>query len=209
MSLISTKSNYYHIEDPAQLELLASPVRQDILDSLESMGPSSVSELSQAVGLPADALYYHVNKLLAVGLVLERGTRASERRDETVFSLPARRIRLRYDPANPEQASSANKIVSSMLRTGGRDFEAGLQSESAVATGPGRNLWGARLKGWLSASQLREVNDLLEQLHVAFHSGGPGADSTLCALTWSMAPVAAQPVRRQPRDTPRPKVRRK
>ena len=200
MSSISTKERFYYIESPAQLELLASAVRQDILDCLEYLGPSSVSELSQTVGLSADALYYHINKLVAVGLIEERGTRPSDRRDETVFALPSTRIRLRYDPANPEQAHFVKRIVNSMLRTGGRDFEAGLKSAAAVADGAGRNLWGGRLKGWLNATQLREVNVLLDRLHDLFHAGGPGADRTLCALTWSMAPVAAQPVRRQPKD---------
>jgi DNA-binding transcriptional ArsR family regulator len=196
MRNISPKSRYYEIEDPDQLELLASPVRQDILDHLEAMGPSSVTELSGSIGLPADALYYHVRKLLAVGLLVEQGTRPGGRRDETVFALPSRSIRLRYDPADPEQARSVGKIASAMLRSGDRDFQAGLRSERAVADGRGRNLWPARVKGWLDAGQLREVNELLSRLHDIFHAAGPGDDRTLCALTWCMAPVAAQPVRR-------------
>jgi DNA-binding transcriptional ArsR family regulator len=196
MAHISSKRRCYEIEDPAQLELLASPVRQDILDHLEAMGPSSVTELSRSVGLPADALYYHVRKLLAVGLLVERGTRPGDRRDETVFALPSPAIRLRYDPADADQALSVGKIASAMLRSSDRDFQAGLRSEKAVAEGRGRNLWSARVKGWLDAGQLREVNELLNRLHSVFHAAGPGDDRTLCALTWSMAPVAAQPVRR-------------
>jgi len=197
---ISTKARCYYIEDPVQLELIASPMRQDILDHLEGMGPSSVNELSQAVGLPADALYYHIKKLVAVGLIVERGTRPSDRRDETVFALPSRKIQLRYDPADREQAQSVNRIASAMLRSSGRDFEAGLKSEHAIAEGNARNLWAARVKGWLSASQLREANKLLNQLHGIFHEAGPGDDRTLCSLTWGLAPVAAQPVRRTTKE---------
>lgn len=199
MSRISTKAQYHYIEKADQLELLASPVRQDILDSLESMGPSSVSELALAVGLSADSLYYHVKKLAAAELIVERGTRPSDRRDESVYSLPSSRIRLRYDPKHPEQARAAGKIVNAMLRTGGRDFQAGLNSDRAVADGAQRNLWGARLKGWLDAGQLRKVNNLLEQLHDVFNASAANPDKTLCALTWSMAPVEAKPVRRQTR----------
>jgi len=198
---ISAKSPCYYIEDPAQLEVIASPVRQDILDHLETMGPSSVNELSQAVGLAADALYYHIKKLVAVRLIVERGTRPSDRRDETVFALPSRTIRLRYDPANPEQARCVNRITSAMLRSSARDFEAALSSENAIAKGDGRNLWAARVKGWITASQLREVNTLLNRLHGIFHAAGPGDDKTLCSMTWSMAPVAAQPVRRSSKET--------
>lgn len=199
MSRISTKAPYFYIEKADQLQLLASPVRQEILDCLESMGPSSVGELARAVGLAADSLYYHVRKLAAVGLIVERGRRPSDRRDESVFALPSPRIRLRYDPKHPEQARAVGKIVGAMLRTSMRDFDSGLASERAVAHGAERNLWGARLKGWLDGAQLRRVNELLEELHDVFNAGGPGADKTLCALTWSMAPVEAQPVRRQAR----------
>jgi len=199
MSIISTNNRSYFIEKPSQLALIASAVRQDILDSLESIGPSSVSELSRAVGLPADALYYHIRKLLKVGLVVEHGTRPSERRDERVLALPARKIQLHYDNQNRKQAQLVRKIVSSMLRTADRDFEAGLDSPSAVAHGPRRNLWGARLKGWLDADQLAEANDLLERLRDLFHERGPDDDTTLCAITWTVTPVEAQQVRRQSR----------
>ena len=197
---ISTKSRYYLIEKPAQLELIASPVRQDILDHLEAMGPSSVSELSRAVGLAADALYYHIKKLTKVGLVVEHGTRPSDRRDETVFALPSSRIRLRYDTADPEQARSVKRIANAMLRSSARDFEAGLKSAEAIAEGEGRNLWPARVKGWLSESQLREVNTLLVRLHDVFHAAEPDDDRTLCSLTWCMAPVTAQPLRRSSKE---------
>jgi len=208
MSRISTKEQYYYIEKADQLELLASPVRQNILDSLESMGPSSVTELARAVGLSADSLYYHVKKLTTAGLIVESGTRPSDRRDESVYSLPSSRIRLRYNPKKREQARAAGKIVNAMLRTGGRDFQAGLDSNEAVADGAQRNLWGARLKGWLDAGQLREVNKLLEQLHDVFNASAPNPDKTLCALTWSMAPVEAQPVRRPAKETPHRRTRK-
>jgi DNA-binding transcriptional ArsR family regulator len=200
MTYISTNTKIYYIEKPDQLELLVSPVRQDILDSLESMGPSSVFELSRAIGLSADALYYHMKKLVAVGLILEHSTRPSDRRDESIFALPARTMRLRYDPANSAQTQSVSKIVNSMLRSAGRDFQTGMDNDAAVTNGPCRNLWGARLKGWLSQNQISEVNDLLHQLYDVFHASGPSDDKTLCALTWNITPIDAQPVRRQSKD---------
>src|SRR3954463_6659873 len=59
------------IADARQIRALASPIRQDILDAVTAIGPCSVAQLAVALGKPADGLYYHIRRLLDVGLLME------------------------------------------------------------------------------------------------------------------------------------------
>ncbi|SDR32280.1 helix-turn-helix domain-containing protein [Thermostaphylospora chromogena] len=53
---------------------LADPTRIRIFDAL-SAGPSTVSELAERLGLPADRLYYHLDRLEEGGIVRLRAIR--------------------------------------------------------------------------------------------------------------------------------------
>src|SRR5262245_35684610 len=80
---------------PTQLRLLASPVRQEIVDVLESAGARSVAELGALLGRPADALYHHLRRLVAVGLV-EVERRQVGRHAFAVYDLRERPVRISY-----------------------------------------------------------------------------------------------------------------
>ena len=54
-------------------------------------------------------------------------------------------------PAAPEGAAPQDGGEGARSEEIARDFAAGLKSEAAVTEGAERNLWGARLKGWLDA----------------------------------------------------------
>ena len=178
------------IREPEQLESLVSPVRQDILDSLLSSEGMSVRELAGQLGLRPSALYYHLDELEAVGLV-SRGSRARpDGRTEAVFSAPRDRRQIEYLPDDLENRELVVRIVRSILRLADRDFERGFDHPAAAASGPKRNLWGARGKAWLSAEDLRRVNELLAELSAIFDRTSGPEGRTLCALTWVLTPVA-------------------
>lgn len=151
----------YIVRRPAQVAALASPVRQEIVDAMCAIGPCSVAELAALLGRPADALYYHVRALLRVGLLIDRGTRPAGRRAEAVYDVPARRMRLRYEPANRRAIARA---VASMLRVAERDFRAALRSSDARLSGDLRDVWAGRVRGWLTDEQVEEANRLLTRL---------------------------------------------
>ena len=64
------RANTHEATDPRQLETIANPRRQDMLARLSASGPLSMRELADQVGARPTALYHHLEKLLAVGLVL-------------------------------------------------------------------------------------------------------------------------------------------
>ena len=67
-------------------------------------------------------------------------------------------------------------------------------------SGPRRQLWAARNKGWVSPSDLEEVNRLLERLcSLTSRPRGKGRD-LLVSLAFVLAPSARKPKRRSSSD---------
>lgn len=194
MTKLSTQQDC-RIGDVQQLRLLRSPVRQDILDSLSASGPATIAELATALGLPADALYYHMRKLVKAELVRVDGE-AEEARGAATYALPAGRMLLDYD-AEPEGRAAIAEVISAALRSGARDFAAALESPVAVTRGPGRTLRGGRARGWLSPEDIEEVNTLLERLWEIFRGSGPGEDRQLLSFSCALSPIEARPPRRE------------
>jgi DNA-binding Lrp family transcriptional regulator len=188
----------YLITEPEQLKCLASAVRQEIVDTVQSLGECSIADIATALGRPADGLYYHVRELLKAGLLLKHGTARNNRREEAIYTTPARdgSLQLRYELGDPVARKRIRRIVDSMLHTAARDFADGFESGLATVEGRHRNLWAGRTKGWLDMDDLREVNELLERLSELMDRSRSPERRNLLVLSWALAPVVAQPLRR-------------
>lgn len=188
----------YRITGPKQLACLASAVRQEIVDTVQSLGKCSIADIARSLGRPADGLYYHVRELLRVGLLLEHGVARNGRREEAIYTTAdARRpMQIEYRLDDPANRKRIGKIVDGMLNTARQDFAAGAESGHATVGGKRRNLWAARNKGWLNADELAQVNELLQRLAELLSRPKSPDRRKLHVLTWIIAPVDAQPPRR-------------
>lgn len=193
MKSISTTGEY-RIANVDQIRLLQSTVRQDILDSLMASGSATIADLAAALGLPADALYYHIRKLVAAGLVQPEGT-DDQARGATRYVLPAERMRLEYD-LEPEGRAAVADVISAALRSAARDFSAALEGGEAETRGANRNLLGGRVRGWLAPEDVREVNGLLERIWEIFRESRRGANRSLMSFSCALSPMEARPPRR-------------
>src|SRR3954462_6760860 len=117
--MAQTKRARGAVEDAREIELLASPTRIELVDTLEALGgEASVAELAAQLGRPADGLYYHLRQLAEGGLLIEEAT-ASGRRYRT--RTPAgERLRLRYKPGKTAKAKAGGGVATSVLRISGR-----------------------------------------------------------------------------------------
>jgi len=167
---------------------MISPLRQEMVDVFETLGPSSVREVARAMGVAPDALYYHIKQLSAVGLLREVAVRPGTTKAEVVYDIPGP-IRLEYDPHDPVNVKLVGKLTESLIRLANRDVKAGLAGGKARTRGDERNLWAVRGKVWLSLSELRELNRVLERLRHRFRGAPAGDDRTAYALTLVLAPV--------------------
>jgi DNA-binding transcriptional ArsR family regulator len=89
ISLVSTSADL-RIEDPAVLAALYDPLRYRLFRLLET--PRSVAELAVEAGMPANRLYYHLRRLVDVGLVRQVDARANGRHTERIYGRAAARI---------------------------------------------------------------------------------------------------------------------
>lgn len=159
------------IAEPRQIRALASPIRQDILDTVTAIGPCSVADVARALDRPADGLYYHVRLLVRVRLL--KATNGSERADrgELRLDVPRKAMYLRYDPADPRNRTAILRVITAQLRSAERTFRRGFHPGLAVVDGPRRNLWAGRARGALSPRDLEEANRLLGRLTRLMRAG--------------------------------------
>jgi hypothetical protein len=194
------------ITDLAQIRGLASPIRQEIVDAVTAMGPVSVATLARSLGRAPNALYFHIQKLERLGLLVRceetaigtppqsrsRATRAAtgRGRPSTSYDVPGRPMMLAYQPGQSRTRAPMGKLVRSMLSSAGRSFVRAYRPDVAVVDGPDRNLWASRSKRMLSPRELRQVNTHLRALVAILNQPKPASrgKGRLVELTFVLTP---------------------
>lgn len=187
----------YRIRSTAQLRALNSPVRQEIIDALVAAGPCSIADLAGYVGRAPDSLYFHIRRLLKVGLLIELDPRKTGRHIAAIYDVPGHPVVIDYTSPVPDRAIYT--VISGAIRLGMRDLQRGFSSPQAVREGPLRNLRGGRVKGWVGKREIRTLNRLLEQMFDTVRRGRPGKGRHPQTFTFAFTPV--RPSRRAPKAT--------
>jgi len=185
------------IDDPKRIRVLASPVRHEIVDTLSALGgTATVARLAEHLGRHADGLYYHLRLLKKSGLVEELSSGDGER----VFRLAGSGkapLRLAYRVERGGNGSALETYARGLLKVAQRDFTQALATPGVVASGPRRQLWAARNKGWVSGEDLAEVNSLLERLCTLTSQKLDANREELVSFAFVLAPLSRRPRRRQ------------
>ncbi|WP_324699286.1 ArsR/SmtB family transcription factor [Novosphingobium aerophilum] len=185
------------LTDPAMIRLLSSPMRQELMDTLAAIGgEASVATLAEELGRPADGLYYHLRALAAAGLICEVPADDNGDRRYRLASHDGGPIRLAYDLRPNGNAAELRNFAHGLMQIAERDFQDALGRVNAVVSGPKRELWASRNKGWLSDSDLTEVNTLLERLSELTSQPKDEGKNHLVSLVFSLAPIDPRPKRR-------------
>jgi hypothetical protein len=148
-----------------------------------------VRELATELRVPADALYYHVRKLLGADLLVQCGTRTAGRRHEALYDVPGFSMKLRYDITDPRKGRAIGRVIASMLRVATRDYRSVFATDLAVTTGRYRNLWARRRKAWVTSDQLEELNRLVRCIDEILGNSEAGEGKRLIAHTLVVAGV--------------------
>ena len=157
-------SEVYYIREPRQLAVLVSVRRGEIVDCLAGTGPATIKEIAAALGMRASALYHHFQLLEEVGLVVDAGTRLEQGKPARLYRTPGVQMRWGIGLLDPEHAATWHKLNAAQCRQSERDFQRGLESEAAVAEGPGKNLRTFRIVGRPDAATLAAINHHLDQI---------------------------------------------
>lgn len=182
----------FEIRNVRQIRLLASPVRQAIIDALESSGPQSVAELGTMLGFAPDALYHHLRELVRGGLIIAERKPGGRGKRCAVFTVKAMGTRLRYDPANRQNRRAISGVAATTLRDASRAFAEALRHRPVVS-GRRRELWIGRRIGWLTQRELKQLNAKLHEIVNLVGRAAPKRDRTkLYALTFALSPFGSR-----------------
>ncbi len=189
------ESPSYIIRRPEQIRAIASPVRQEILDTVQALGSATIADMARELGRPADALYYHVRVLENVELLIPHDESTASRRSAVVYRTPAGDglLRLHYDADDPENRDAVTGAISALLRISERDFRNGFRSDLATCEGPDRNLWAGRTKAWLSDEDVQAARELIVSLVEIFSRPKRPGSNRLHVMSFTLAPVEPSP----------------
>lgn len=193
MSVPTRKVRAHWVRESARIAALGSLVRQRIMDRLEAIGPASVRELADELGVAPDRLYYHVRALETHGHVAVAGDRGEGRNREVLYDLVHRRWHIAYDLDDADNAAAIRKLTAAMVRQAQRDFDAGFTHPDAEVAGPARNLWSLRLEASLTSAELRELNRhlraIVDLLRRSDRRRSRRRGGHLISLSWLLAPL--------------------
>jgi len=187
------------IEDELALAALVSTVRQEIVDTIEALGAdAAVADIAAQLGRPADGIYYHLRRLVDSGVLCEGDDPGDGRgRRYTTAAQRGKRVRLKYGRGSRANNATVARVVGGLLRTAERDFGRALRSGTAEGAGASRDLWASRLKGWVGAAELREINRHLRRLGELLQQPRDPKRNNLITLAWVLAPIDDRPLRRE------------
>jgi len=169
------------------LQTLASPLRMDLLQAFTPEENLTVQEIAERVGKSQSSLYYHIRKLVEIGVLVEVERRLKGRRYESVYRIAAERIEIEADPASSVQKELVSRLVSSILRKVAREFqsalEAGALSEEEAAQ------VGRRQRAWLSEADVSQINTHLDRIEKICAKGRPSEGRRLHSILNLVIPL--------------------
>ncbi len=180
------------ISDPDLVEVLVSPIRQEIVDAAAGLGPFSASELAKVLGRRPDSLYYHLRRLEEAGLLKHIETRETSGRPEVIYALPARYVRLDLKSPRINKGGVISKMVGAMLRLTSRQYTKAVDDEEAQLTGQLRNCYAARTTGWLEDDDVALMNHLIDEMNELLSRGRRRRTGRLHALTLALVPIKSE-----------------
>lgn len=184
----ATRPTTYWIDKPEQIRALASPLRHEIGDRLAAHGAMTVADLARALGKRPTAVYHHLKKLEAVGLVREREETGERGRPAVLYETVAPRMRLARAGRLEKNRRPLARAGAAAATQAARDYAAGFQAPHWRLEGPGRNHWFFRVVANPSPARLERMNRLLNELAELVWEPDPNPGPTM-SVAWFLSPV--------------------
>jgi hypothetical protein len=139
---------------------ILSPVRREILESMQQLGPCPIADVATACGRPADGLYRHVRILVKAGFLVDAGVRKGKRNAERLFDAAA------DDFAAPrlQRGSSASEretvalTAEALTKSVARSMRASAVSGRLECAAGSRNFSIMHHLSWLTPRRFAEVH---------------------------------------------------
>ncbi len=143
----------------AQLECLSSPARVQLFEALQHLDGASAAELAAELGRSVHSLYYHLKGLQAVELIRVRELRRVAKRDEAIYEVSSKRLRLDRTQSDQAYNNGLIKTVRAMLRKAEAEHRSARE-----ACSPSELFSVLRLQANLSSADFLELRKRVESL---------------------------------------------
>ncbi len=180
---------------PEQMRVLIAPARVEILEAIQAHGPQTAADLAERLGKAPDRLYYHLKKLVKIGVLVEQGPRevAAPGRNGAVYAVAAKGgIGMELDPSSRAERAVWARGARTVLRQVTREIERALDSGDVRTSGKRPNLALSRTKAWLTDADLVAVNRHLLAIENLLRKRSARGAGRLHALTISLSPLEEQ-----------------
>jgi len=183
-----------------QKRAIASPLRMELIGLFVDREALSVAEIAERMGRPASAIHYHVGVLLEAGLLVRSGERREGRRREALYRPAADLFRMEHSRKSKEPGTPAPvRTMAAAFRMAEREMTAALSDPTVKASGPHRNILGARMHARLSKKDLAELNRHLRAIEKMLtdiaKNPKPSAGDQFVSLTLALLPLRNREVR--------------
>ncbi len=115
------------VDKAKQWEALLSPVRLEVVETLELFGPGSIAEVAAELERTPHSLYHHFHKLVSVGIIQEVDSRRSGARTEAIYDVCGRPVIIDFDLSTPKARGHRVRAARQLLRQAQKDYESAIE----------------------------------------------------------------------------------
>ena len=161
------------IKSPAAWRAILSPVRREIVEAMQELGPCPIADVAAASGRPADALYRHVSILVKAGFLVDAGTRKGKRNPERLYDAAAND----FLAPNVRRAGAADErqmiaaTAEALAKATARSMRASATAGRLACDAAARNFAVTHYLTWLTPSRFEEVRSLLLRINEIIEAG--------------------------------------
>lgn len=149
---------------PAQLRVMASAVRSQVIFALARDGQKSVRDLAISLKRPASGLYHHIDLLERAGLVHVAAERPGPRRPEKMYELASKQLTSRSAVKTKAGRDALIKVGRRFMASAARSFKSALESGHAITEGRARNTAVQQIHIRLDSRALAQLNTEIDTL---------------------------------------------
>ncbi|PCI08314.1 hypothetical protein COB72_08540 [bacterium] len=180
--------NVHVIYDPAEMWVLASPIRVEVLNAVCALEECSTAEIAAFTGRSRTSLYPHIEQLVDAGLILEADARLMSKRWEQLYRPIARTVGTKHNSKDPDNVAYHQAYGKAVGRLMARLHDRATAQPDAVVRGPQRDTFAGASCAWVDEETLKEINEHIQRIWEICQNSRPSEDAKLVNVGVILAP---------------------
>ncbi|MFK7758898.1 MAG: hypothetical protein AB8C13_03000 [Phycisphaerales bacterium] len=170
------------VEDTQTMQVLASPVRWEILDAVSALGECSAAQIAEFTARARTSLYPHIQQLVESELIYETTTRLMGKRYEQLYKPKATMIGTRFNQNDPDNLDYHNTYANALARMLARKHKRASTLPDVNPRTQSRNHHCGGHSVWVDEQQLEQLNTMIDDIWKFCEQSRPGKNKQLMHL---------------------------